>query len=69
MLLHQIRALEPLSAAWTNSLNLPLVHLVNVTSEVILFDECQTPVPSAFYSVLCLASLHNGNRQLCVGSG
>lgn len=68
MLPHQNWALKPLSATWTNSPNLPLVHLINVTSEVVLVEVCRTPVPSAFYFFLGLARLHNGNRQLCVGS-
>lgn len=69
MLPHQIWALEPLSATRTNSPNLPLVHLVDVTSEVVFVEVRRTPVPSAFYFALGLARLHNGNRQFCVGSG
>lgn len=69
MLIQLIRALELSSAACTNSLDLPLVHLFDVTSEVILVDECRTPVPGAFYFVLYFVSLHNGDMRLFVGSG
>ncbi|KAG1816568.1 hypothetical protein EV424DRAFT_1063930 [Suillus variegatus] len=68
MLIHLVWALEFFSAVCTNSLNLPLMHLPDVTSEVILVDDCRAPVPGTFYFVLCLASLHNGDKQLHVGS-
>lgn len=69
MLFQLIRTLELSSAACTNSLDLPLVHLFDVTSKAILVDECRTPVQRAFYFVLYFASLHNGDMQLFVGSG
>jgi hypothetical protein len=62
MLIHLIRTLELPSAAYTNSLDLPLVHLCDVTSEIIFVDECRAPVPGAFYFVLYLASLRDGGR-------
>lgn len=66
MLIQLIHALECPSAACTNSLNLPLVHLFDVTSEAALLDECRAPVPVAFYLVLHLS---DGARQLLIGSG
>lgn len=60
MLIHLIWALELLSTACTDSLNLPLMHLFDVTTDIILLDECRAPVPGAFYFVLCL----DGDRQL-----
>lgn len=38
MVLQHIRAREPLSTAGANSLDLPLMHLVHMTSEVIFLD-------------------------------
>jgi hypothetical protein len=64
-----IRALECPSAACTNSLNFPLMHLFDVPGEATLFDKCRAPVPGASYLVIYLSDLRNGSRQLLVGSG
>lgn len=63
MLIHLIWALELLSTACTDSLNLPLMHFFDVTTEIILLHECRAPVPGAFYFVLFL----DGDRQLRSG--
>lgn len=72
MVRHHIRARELPFAPWTNSHNLLLMHLVNVTSEIILVYEFRTLVPGAFYFGafyfdLCLANLRNRTKLL--GSG
>jgi hypothetical protein len=38
MVLQHVRAREPLSTAGANSLDLPPVHLVHMTSEIIFLD-------------------------------
>jgi len=69
MFIQLIRTLELLSAACTNNLDLPLMHLFDVTIEVIFVNKCRAPVPGAFYFILYLANLCDGDGQLLVGSG
>jgi len=69
MFIQLIRTLELPSAACTNNLNLPLMHLCDVTREVILVNKCRAPVPGAFYFILYLANLYSGDGQLLVGFG
>ncbi|KAG2737797.1 hypothetical protein P692DRAFT_20883204 [Suillus brevipes Sb2] len=68
MIIQQARTLELPSAVFTNSLDLPLMYFLEVTSEATLTDKCRAPVPGAFYFDLYLASLRNGGRQLLVKS-
>jgi hypothetical protein len=66
MIIQLVWALELPSAVFTNNLDLPLMYLLEVTSEATLTDKCRAPVPGAFYFDIYLASLHNGSRQLVV---